>query len=521
MINKNTILLLLIVIFALFLRLPQIISDQIPFAFDMGRDMIWAQNLILFKDFFLIGPWTALSGIFFGPFWWYLLSIGYIFTGGNPQTGALIDCSLNIIALILAYYIGAKLKSKRLGLIIAFLIAISPLIVNISTAAFNPYPLALTTLLLIWSLYQFSLKKYNYLILSSLLIGISFHWEPATAIFLIPVLFVYVLLNLKVLQKIKICLFSIFAFILPFIPQIIFELRHNFSQTRAFIGFVDGSNESLKGQMPLMPRLSDRLAKYFDLYKSSVLSSNSNLLPATLLVISAIILYYIYIKSKNSFKKFILVNILIIFIPLLAYIFLFKPELKTWYLCGFSIPIIILSAIVINWLWEKSRAIGIGLIIFFVLINVNFVSLKEGLLNNAKPFTGPEILSVQKEVIDYIYNDAQGKSFSVYVYTPPIYDYHYQYLFWWYGKKQHNYWPEQYSYLPGKTDYLPSKEKYLEIQHQKQPQKEPEFIYLIIEPDKMQDRIDGWKGHFASQKFIKSYNLNEIIIEKRVVSPSS
>ena len=54
LINKNLIFLLLIVVFALFLRLPQILADQIPFAFDMGRDMIWAQNLILFKDFFLI-----------------------------------------------------------------------------------------------------------------------------------------------------------------------------------------------------------------------------------------------------------------------------------------------------------------------------------------------------------------------------------------------------------------------------------------------------------------------------------
>lgn len=518
MINKNQIILVLIVIFALLLRLPQILTDQIPFTFDVGRDMIWAQNLILFKDFFLIGPWTALSGIFFGPLWWYLLSVGYIFTGGNPQTGALIDCSLNIIALILAYYMGAKLKSKRFGLIIAFLIAISPLIINISTAAFNPYPLALTTLLLIWSLYQFLLKKYNYLILSSLLIGISFHWEPATAIFLILVLFICVLFNIKVLRKIKVCLLSIFAFILPFVPQIIFELRHNFSQTRAFIGFIDGSNKSLKGEMPLMARIGDRFAKYFDLYRGSVASLDNGLLVATLLVVSLILLCFIYSKSKKAFKKFILVNILVIFIPLLAYIFLFKPELKTWYLCGFSIPAIILTAIVINWLWEKSWAIGFALIIFFVLINVNFISLKNALFNNARPFTGPEILSVQKEVIDWIYDDARGKSFSVFVYTPPIYDYHYQYLFWWYGKKQHNYWPQEYSYLPGKTDYMPSKEKYLAIQHKEQPQKESEFVYLIIEPDEMQERVDGWKGHFASQELIKSYNINDVIIEKRLIN---
>ena len=517
MINKNQIILLLIVILALLLRLPQILSDQIPFAFDMGRDMIWAQNLILFKDFFLIGPWTALSGIFFGPLWWYLLSAGYIFTGGNPQTGALIDCSLNIIALILAYFIGAKLKSKRLGLIIALLIAISPLIINISTAAFNPYPLALTTLLLIWSLYQFSLKKYNYLILSSLLVGISFHWEPATAIFLVLVLFVFILFNLEVLRKIKVCLLSVFAFILPFIPQIIFELRHNFSQTRAFIGFIDGSNESLKGQMALAPRISDRLAKYFDLFTGSIAPLNNTLQGIALQGVILIFICFIYIKSKKAFRKFIFINILVIFIPLLAYIFLFKPELKTWYLCGFSIPIIILTAIVVNWLWEKSWVIGSALIIFFVLINVNFISLKDALFNNAKPFTGPEVLSIQKEVIDKIYEDAQTKPFNVYVYTPPIYDYHYQYLFWWYGKKEHNYWPEEYSYLPGKTDYVPSKEKYLAIQRQNQPQKQPEFIYLIIEPDKMQERINGWKGHFSSQELIKSYKLNDVIIEKRLV----
>ncbi len=93
-------------------------------------------------------------------------------------------------------------------------------------------------------------------------------------------------------------------------------------------------------------------------------------------------------------------------------------------------------------------------------------------------------------VIDFMYHDANHTSFGEFVYTPPVYDYAYQYLFWWKSK--------QYHYLPSKS-------------------KNGKF-YLIIEPDLEHPLApNGWK-----QTVIKTGKVlwdktfpGDITVEKR------
>ena len=56
------------------------------------------------------------------------------------------------------------------------------------------------------------------------------------------------------------------------------------------------------------------------------------------------------------------------------------------------------------------------------------------------------------EVVDWIYKDAVAKAlpFAVYTYTPPVYDYHYEYLLWWKGSRKYNLLPAEFSYRPEK-----------------------------------------------------------------------
>ena len=61
----------------------------------------------------------------------------------------------------------------------------------------------------------------------------------------------------------------------------------------------------------------------------------------------------------------------------------------------------------------------------------------------------------QLSVIDYAYGQANGRAFKYVVYTPPVFDYTYRYLFKWYG-------PNKYGYAPNDNAHL---------------------AYFIIEPD--------------------------------------
>src|SRR5688500_6304605 len=46
---------------------------------------------------------------------------------------------------------------------------------------------------------------------------------------------------------------------------------------------------------------------------------------------------------------------------------------------------------------------------------------------------GNSFLRNELAAIDLVYKKADGKNFKVYTYMPSVYDFPYQYLFWWHG----------------------------------------------------------------------------------------
>jgi len=356
--------------------------------------------------------------------------------------------------------------------------------------------------------------------------SLNFHFEPATAIFTSLTLAIFIFWQRKKILKsqkkegLKIILLSLFAFVVPFIPQIIFELRHQFLQTQSLILFIKGQNESLGGVLPFIPRAFDRAGKFLKLFSGSVFQTHILWLVRPALAVVLFLVFLIYKSAGKKERNFIEISLLVLLVPFLAYIFLFPPELKDWYLTGLAIPYILLSGLVIRYLLIKNKTIAVLVLLVMVICNSNLILRTEYFLGRKADFTQSGILSAQKKVINWVYEDAKKKNFSVYLYTAPVYDYNYQYLFWWYGKKQYGYWPQEYGYLPGKIDYVPYKDKYIARQRTKQLQKKPEFIYLIIEPDVFQDRIDSWLGSFEEYKLLSSKKIGENIIEKRLFSQS-
>ena len=520
--QKSLAILFLIIVFALFLRLPQILADDFFFVFDMGRDMLWTRDIAVLRKPYLIGPWGSLQGIFFGPLWYYLLSIPFLITGGDPRGSVFLVLFFSLITIIAVYLLGKKIKDGKLGLIFALLTASSALMIDISTYAFHSNILPFTTLIFIWSLYEVLENKPKYLPLAALMASLNFHFEPAAAIFTTLTLAIFVVWKIKLILKsensggVKIIFLSLIVFIIPFIPQIIFELRHEFLQTQSLILFIKGQNESLGGVLPIIPRAFDRAGKFLDLFSGSVFSTYILWLLRPALAVVLFLVFLIYKSAGKKEKDFIEINLLVLLVPFLAYIFLFPPELKGWYLTGLAIPYIILSGLVIRHLLQKNKTVAILVLLGMVISNSGLVIRMDYSLGKIPSIGESGMLSVQKKVINWIYEDADKLAFNAYLYTAPVYDYNYQYLFWWYGKKQYGYWPEEYSYLPGKIDYVPYKNKYIARQRNQQPQKQPDIIYLVIERDIFPDRIDGWLGNFSEYKLVNRKKIGDNIIEKRL-----
>mgnify|MGYP001616114463 FL=1 len=114
--------------------------------------------------------------------------------------------------------------------------------------------------------------------------------------------------------------------------------------------------------------------------------------------------------------------------------------------------------------------------------------------------------------IDFVYKKAEGKNFKVYTYLPSVYDYPYQYLFWWYGRKNYGYVPGEYVYSPNKPKYIPSQEKFQGVKTNFSG-----LVFLIKEPaiqEAGKDLLrDLWENDFKEMESISKEMVGPIEVE--------
>ena len=73
----------------------------------------------------MVGQLTSVDGVFIGPFYYYLMAAAYSLTGMNPMS-AIVPTTLIGLATIVSFYcLGKRYFSRRSGLIMAFVYAIS------------------------------------------------------------------------------------------------------------------------------------------------------------------------------------------------------------------------------------------------------------------------------------------------------------------------------------------------------------------------------------------------------------
>src|SRR3989344_1476326 len=119
--------LLIIVIIGSWLRLSGILSNSFAFTYDVGRDMLAVENIVVNHKVTLIGQTTGVEGIFYGPWWYFILIIPFLIFSGNPQGIAFFMSIIGIIAILLGYIIGKKIGGVFLGIIFSAFISFSPM----------------------------------------------------------------------------------------------------------------------------------------------------------------------------------------------------------------------------------------------------------------------------------------------------------------------------------------------------------------------------------------------------------
>ena len=230
--KRNQLLLISIFAIGFFWRFYHY-SERWVFNQDQARDAIISRYLLESGQVPLLGPTSSAGPINFGAAYYYLTTTAtavFPFTAGPWVFFTII--SLLIIPVF--YLIGKQFGNTKIGLFMATLAAFASVPIIQSSDMLNFSPLIIfVTLALFFALKFLQTKKIIYAFWLSFFIGLSqsFHFQAFGLFALMGIIF------FSAPAKIKYFLAVLIGWLIPFIPNFIFDLSHHFAWSTSLLNY--------------------------------------------------------------------------------------------------------------------------------------------------------------------------------------------------------------------------------------------------------------------------------------------
>ncbi len=488
-------LFLVILMICSYLRLQSSFSGTFAYTYDIGRDMLNIASIVYGHHITLIGPTTGQEGIFYGPWWYWLLSPFFVLFAGSVKGIDAVMGLTGVITVLLAYWVGYKVAGKWNGLLFMVLFGIAGSLIDTSSQIWNPNiaPFILMCIITVFIKYSEEKKEFKK-ILWMLVVGIlSTITLDSLEIVYGTVQFIAVVIFMLFYFRNKLNLFQIWSFILGILiielPRFLFEIRHQFIMSKALFNYIF-HHAPVSQQGGIFEQFVKVLNLMMQLWQSTI----SLPLIWAIVVFIITVLSLLYFKNKTKFHK--VENLLYVFS--VCYLFcyfvilsFFKGNVWDHFVVGIPVVYEILFSLFIYKLFLHLKKTNNNYAKLFVALMIIYVL---EVLFSYRPtktdffINDPSIYNNQVAVIKYIYSQAGGRHFNYDVYTPPIHPYTYEYLFNFYSKKY----------------YPPSNDGHL--------------LFYIIEQDKNHPTLrQNWLTlHDKRGKVIKTITLpGHIIVQTR------
>ncbi len=477
---------------------------------DQGNDAIKAREIWVSHRPVLLGPETSIFGLYAGPLWYYFIASGYLFTAGHPAGPIILLIGLNTLLTLLIIFKIAKEVSPKVGLLAGTLLQISWWFYDSSRYAFNPFPDTFLGFMTIFCLVDFlkgERKKYFW---AAIFFGLFFHTDLASAVAVNIFFFgfgMYCLLAKRL--KVKDFFLGNLLIILFLAPHLISELINGFPQLHILWRQFTDSGGVFSGNQ--FGRIGYSL---FLVVSKSIFRQ----IPELGFLGFVVVVYYLYKRQYlGTANKFIKDFVFLTIILLLTCWFFFATNLgwRDWQ-TSFLSPLIFVSVI----LALTEVPLTLFVIILSLMVSSHLLIFKDRYGQYLGSTNDPSILANEIKAIDWVYSQAKDGGYSVYVWIPSVYDYHYQYLFWWYGRKKYGYLPCEMNTFPGSPKtYLPIGFERYEKPKGNCPSK---VRLLIMEPDK-NDQIDqAWYGEITQgASKVAETKVGKLRLEKLIINPKN
>lgn len=484
---------LIIFALSLYLKLVPVLNYNFPFTMDQARDMLDIRAIVELRKPPLIGPTTSVNGVFLGPFYYYFNLLPYIVSNGDPAALTYWNLAWYLIAAV-ALFIFFWRKNRIFAFLSSAVFLMAPAYFYSSRYFWSANPMPYMTIFYFLSLLLFFRrrdKKSSFFI--GFISGLSMQVEAAFGVLFLPF---FILFSIYKRIPVKLLLASIGAFTVTLLPQLLFELRHDFIMSQTFFSEVLGKSQILGEKLTLLQIFQNHLQSFMEFSAGQL--EIPPVVSGLLLIVSFCYLGFLYFKKqlRGEVKNLFILSSSFVLFAFVLYMFYSYP-LKGWYLLGLRIPYILLVALFLSEIIKLKFFMFKFLVIallgwsFFATFRdqSRFIPESESDRSLDKSTLRNEI-----EAIDWVYKKADGRGFKAYNYIPSVYDFPYQYLYWWTGAQKYGYHPEVLTYLDNVPEYIKDNERFLTL---KKPVTDS-IVFLIYEPDKESgERLAAWLGNFT------------------------
>lgn len=414
-------LLVAILLIASFFRLYNI-AGYMEFLGDQGRDVTIVKDFIKNGNLFFIGPQTSIGNMYLGPYFYYLIAPSLLLANFNPVGPAIFIALINIATVALIFFVSKKWFDLKTAYISAFLYAISPVVIKYSNFIWNPNIMPFFSLLFILFFFEaISKQKYKYFIYASLsfIMVINSHY---LGLALLPLVGSYWLLNLikfirtKSVQLKPFLKYTFLAFIVFFAsltPQILFDIKHNGQNIKAFLTFFSQKEAVSINNNPF--NLVTNFPLLLNQINTRLLAGKNETAGLIISIIFIIGLVYLIFKKYLRSKTYDLRPTLFWYISGIFCLVFYNQHINDHYFSFLFPAVFILMGFIIS----KLKYIGIPI---FVLITV--FSLSQNLFR----WQPNNQLQTTNQIADLIINNSNNKDFNFALLAKQNYDPSYRYI---------------------------------------------------------------------------------------------
>ncbi|MCA9372941.1 glycosyltransferase family 39 protein [Candidatus Woesebacteria bacterium] len=374
--RKQALLLIVMVVFLVgsFLRLYRL-PDTLQFLGDQGRDALRVARVFKQGDLLFIGPVTSIGNMYLGPLYYYFMVPWLWLTYPSPLGPAYAVAVISSLGIFLIYRWGSEMLGKKAALIATICFAFSSVVIVYSRFSWNPNLAPVFGLLLMWALYKAWTASLKYWLLAALAFSvlIQLHYLAMLSILPMAIVFLLQLRELRVqkkrLKQFVVTTLASLAIVGVFLsPLVLFDLKHQFTNLKAFQQLMGGQNSitTFKPQSNLSKvwtvieeshgRSMQLLA---DMYFGQSRTRN------TIFVIAIILLVVLPIRSQKKLTKAQIVVLLFV-LTAIAGTSLYSHNLYDHYVLYVVPSIFLLFGMIGTFLWDRAWIFGKILVAVFV-----------------------------------------------------------------------------------------------------------------------------------------------------------